>query len=81
MSFDRSTVSDATLSSGNFGLAAQDSTGNWTSAVAKNVGGTPAFVLGAWNAGYGLGTFGVDPNTNTAWAVVNHAGRFSVTTF
>ena len=41
----------------------------------------PAFVLGAWNASYGLGTFGVDPATNTAWAVVNHAGRFAVARF
>jgi len=78
MSFDRSAVSDATLVSGGFGLATQDSAGNWTNGVAQNVGGTPAFVLGAWNASYGLGTFGVDPATNTAWAVVNHAGRFAV---
>lgn len=81
MSFDRSAVSDATLVSGGFGLATLDSTGNWTSAVAQNVGGTPTFVLGAWNASYGLGTFGVDPATNTAWAVVNHAGQFAVARF
>ena len=81
MSFDRMLVSDATLVSGGFGLATQDSAGNWTSAVAQNVGGTPAFVLGAWNASYALGTFGVDPATNTAWAVVNHAGRFAVARF
>jgi hypothetical protein len=81
MSFDRSAVSDATLVSGGFGLATKDSTGNWTNAVAQNVGGTPAFVLGAWNASYGLGTFGVDPATNTAWAVVNHAGQFAIARF
>jgi hypothetical protein len=81
MSFDRSSVSDATLVSGGFGLATQDSAGNWTNAVAQDVGGTPAFVLGAWNASYRLGTFGVDPATNTAWAVVNHAGRFAVARF
>jgi len=81
MSFDRSAISDATLVSGGFGLATQDSAGNWTNAVANNVGGIPAFVLGAWNASYGLGTFGIDPATNTAWAVVNHAGRFAVARF
>ena len=81
MSFDAGQVSDATLAGGGFGLASQDSSGNWTSAVAQNVGGTPAFVLGAWNASYGLGTFGVDPATSTAWAVVNHAGRFAVARF
>ena len=26
-------------------------------------------------------TNGVDPTTNTAWAVVNHAGRFAVASF
>jgi hypothetical protein len=81
MSFDGSAVSDATLVSGGFGLATQDSAGNWTNAVAQNVGGTPSFMLGAWNASYKLGTFGVDPATNTAWAVVNHAGRFAVARF
>jgi hypothetical protein len=81
MSFDRSSISDATLVSGDFGLATQDSSGNWTNAVAQNVGGTSSFVLGAWNATYPLGTFGVDLATNTAWAVVNHAGRFAISRF
>jgi hypothetical protein len=81
MSFDRSAVSDATLVSGGFGLATKDGAGNWTNAVAQNVGGTPAFVLGAWNASYGLGTFGVDSATNTAWAVVNNAGQFAIARF
>jgi hypothetical protein len=74
-------VSDATLVSGGFGLATQDSSGNWTNAVAQNVGGTPNFVVGAWNASYTLGTYGVDLDTNTAWAVINHAGRFAVARF
>jgi hypothetical protein len=81
MSFDRNSVSDATLVSGDFGLATPDNAGNWTNAVAQNVGGTPNFVLGAWSASYPLGTFGVDPATNTAWAVVNHAGRFAIARF
>jgi len=84
MSFDPSSVSAATLASGGFGLATQqDGSGNWTNAVTRNVGGTPAFHLGAWSAsaGYGLGDYGVDTTTNTAWAVVNHAGRFAVARF
>ena len=81
MSFDRTSVSDATLVSGGFGLTTLDSAGNWTNAVAQNVGGTPAFVLGAWAASYPLGAYGIDPATNTAWAVVNHAGRFAVSRF
>jgi hypothetical protein len=78
MSFDRTSISNAALVSGFFGLATQDGSGNWVSAVSQNVGGTPTFVFGAWNAAYPLGTYGVDPTTNTAWAVVNHAGRFAV---
>ena len=84
MSFDPSSVSAATLVSGGFGLATQqDGSGNWTNAVTRNVGGTPAFHPVAWSAsaGYGLGDYGVDTTTNTAWAVVNHAGRFAVARF
>ena len=81
MSFERSSVTDATLVSGSFGLGAQDSAGNWTNAVAQNVGGTPNFVFGPWAASYPLGTYGVDLDTNTVWAVVNHAGRFAATRF
>jgi hypothetical protein len=82
MSFDPSSISPATLASGGFGLASQqDISGNWTNAVVQNVGGTPAFHLGAWSASYGLGDYGVDTTTNTAWAVVNHTGRFAVARF
>jgi hypothetical protein len=81
MSFDRMSISNAALVSGYFGLATQDSSGNWVSAVSQNAGGTPTFVFGAWNAAYPLGTYGIDPTTNTVWAVVNHAGRFAVAAF
>lgn len=81
MTFDPSFISDAKLASGSFGLAVGDAAGNWVRAVAQNLGGTPAFVVGPWSASYGLGTYGVDPMTNTAWAVVNHGGRFAVTSF
>ena len=81
MSFNRNSVTDATLVSGSFGLATQDSAGNWTNAVTQNVGGTPNFVFGPWNASYTLGTYGVDPDSNTVWAVVNHAGRFAAAQF
>ena len=74
-------ASDADLVSGNFGIGSQNASGNWVNAVAQNVGGTPNFVLGPWDASYPLGTYGVDPDTNTVWAVVNHAGRFAATRF
>jgi hypothetical protein len=28
-----------------------------------------------------LGTYGLDPNTNTAWAVINYNGDFAVAGF
>jgi len=66
------------LGNGGFGIAARDSNGNWVNAVDLNLGGTRQFVKGAWKAGYGLGTYGVDPKTKTAWAVLNFNGSFAV---
>ncbi len=59
-------------------LSTRDDRGNWVNAVERNYGGTPRFVLGPWVSGYGLGTFGYDPRTRTAWAVVNHEGEFAI---
>ena len=39
------------------------------------------FVVGPWKAEYGLGTYGVDPKTNTAWAVINYNSDFAVAGF
>ena len=60
------------------GLVTRDARGEWVVAVSRNVGGTPQFVQGAWEPRYDLGTFGVDPDANTAWAVLNRAGDFAV---
>lgn len=49
----------------------------WMNAVLGNLGGTPLAVLGAWNASYGLGTYGVDTDQNVVWAVVNHNSEFA----
>ncbi len=35
-------------------------------------------IMGAWNAGYGLGTYGIDVATNTMWGVLDHQGQFAV---
>jgi hypothetical protein len=58
-------------------LAARDGP-RWVDAVDKNLGGARQFVRGPWKPGYGLGTYGVDPDTHTAWAVINHGGDFAV---
>lgn len=66
------------LGKGGFGIATRDDRGNWVDAVDMNTGGTKKSVSGPWNAGYGLGTYGVDPETRTAWAVLNRTGDFAV---
>jgi hypothetical protein len=56
--------------------------GSWADpaapAVNKNVGGKKKYVRGPWNRAYALGTYGIDPATRTAWAVVNTTGDFAV---
>jgi hypothetical protein len=64
---------------GELRLASRDDRGNWINAVDMNQGGNKKFVAGAWKPGYGLGTYGIDPKTKTAWAVVNYNGDFAVT--
>lgn len=66
------------LGNGGFGIATRDADGNWINAVDANFGGKKSFVVGPWNPGYELGTYGVDPSTKTAWAVINFDGDFAV---
>ncbi len=62
-----------------FGIATQDAKGNWVNAVDKNTGASAkTFVKGAWNPAYKLGTYGVDPSSKTAWAVINYDAIFAV---
>jgi hypothetical protein len=66
------------LGNGGFGIAIKDTHGKWINAVDDNVGGTKMFVKGPWSPSYGLGTYGVDASTKTAWAVINCEGDFAV---
>jgi hypothetical protein len=66
------------IGEGCFGIGTLDSNGNWVNAVDMNFGGAKSFIMGPWDAGYGLGTYGIDPSTKTVWAVLNHAGDFVV---
>jgi hypothetical protein len=50
----------------------------WVNAVNENIGGEKKFVVGPYKAEYGLGTYGVDPATKTAWAVLNYNADFAV---
>jgi hypothetical protein len=78
MSYDAQGVNERTIQSGAFGLATKNKDGEWVNAVEKNSGGGSNFVVGAWTPGYPLGTYGVDPGTHTAWAVLDYNGDFAV---
>lgn len=66
---------------GTYGLATKDTSGKWVNAVDKNVGGTKQFVLGPWSSDYGLGAYGIDTDSGTAWAVINYNANFTDITF
>lgn len=70
-------LTDKSLGKGAFGLVSKTK-GKWVNAVDKNQGGAKKHVVGPWKKGYELGTYGFDPKTNTAWAVVNYNGQFAV---
>jgi hypothetical protein len=78
ISYDHDRFRSWNLGKGGFGIATRDADGNWVNAVGMNFGGTKKFVLGPWNPSYELGTYGVDPRTHTAWAVINYNGDFAV---
>ena len=50
-------------------------------AVNRNFGGTKTFVSGPWTSSATLGTYGIDPATGNAWAVVNYASDFAIAQF
>jgi len=52
--------------------------GEWVNSVDENFGGQKNFVVGPYSEAYGLGTYGVDPSTKTAWAVLNYNADFAV---
>jgi hypothetical protein len=69
----------SSLSFGNgYVICALDSNGNWSNAVNQNSGGTKNYVYGPWKSSYGLGTYGIDPTTKSAWAVLNYDGVFAI---
>ncbi len=70
------------FSKGGFGIATKDANGKWVNAVDVNIGSSSKnFVFGPWKADDGLGTYGIDLQTNTAWAVIDHNGDFAVGRF
>jgi len=78
MSYDHNRVRSMHLGKGGLGIATRNAEGNWVNAVNMNYGGIKKFVEGPWGPSYELGTYGVDPRTKTAWAVINYNGDFAV---
>lgn len=53
--------------------------GKWVNAVDENyVKGKKKFIIGKYKSKYGLGTYGIDPKTKTAWAVLDYNADFAV---
>ena len=75
MSYDPTRISLRALRAGLVGIKARNSANQWVDAVNLNSGGSKQFVYGPYN-GHGLGSYGVDPRTETVWAVLNHDGAF-----
>jgi hypothetical protein len=75
MSYDKTPTH---LGNGALGIASKDKDDNWVNAVDMNFGANKKFVHGPWKANYKLGTYGVDPASKTAWAVINYNGEFAV---
>ncbi len=78
ITYDPKKVRPSDLVSGRFVIISKDDEENWVSSVDLNTGGAATFIYGPWKATYGLGTYGVDPRTKTAWAVLNHEGDFAL---
>ncbi|MBK8477525.1 MAG: metallophosphoesterase [Opitutaceae bacterium] len=82
LTFAADQIAPAALAAGDVGIAGRDASGNWFNATTLNYGGNTEFVFGAWNSSYPLGTYGIDLSSAggpTAWAVLNYAGEFAVT--
>jgi hypothetical protein len=68
------------VSRGTIGIATYVA-GEWVNAVDQNFGGTRNFIPGPYVPGqHPLGSYGVDPETMTAWAVLNYNADFAVAT-
>ncbi len=52
--------------------------GKWINAVDENFGGKKKFIIGKYKPQYGLGAYGIDPQTKTAWAVLNYNADFAI---
>jgi hypothetical protein len=66
---------------GTVSIATKGETGEWINAVDLNYGGAKNFISGSYVPGSKLGSYGYDPISRTAWAVINYNGNFAVVDF
>jgi len=78
LSYDEATLISLFGSEANVELGWLNESGEWVKAVSGNTGGTEQFIEGAWDETYGLGSYGVDVDTNSVWAVINHNSSFAI---
>nr|WP_320010237.1 metallophosphoesterase [uncultured Desulfobulbus sp.] len=78
LSYNRRKFRPSHLVTGRVAIASRNEEKQWVNAVELNSGGTSQFVYGPWKESYGLGTYGIDPKTGTAWAVLNQESDFVV---
>ena len=78
LSYDTSLLRPSQLVTARVCLATKDEDGVWKNAIELNEGGMRKFVFGRWKPGYPLGTYGIDPSSRTAWAVLNRDGEYAV---
>ncbi|NLW30398.1 MAG: metallophosphoesterase [Fibrobacter sp.] len=63
---------------GPLSLVTKDSNGNWIKPSDINSEITQKFIIGKYKEEFGPGSYGIDPQTKTVWAVLNHGGEFAV---
>ena len=81
ISYDHHRLLSKQLKKGLLKLVTRDENDWWVNAVDRNFSGTKKFVLGPYKSGYELGTYGIDLNTRTVWAVINYDGDFAIAGF
>ncbi|HTP11863.1 MAG TPA: metallophosphoesterase [Anaerolineae bacterium] len=66
----------------NSGIMTRNANGVWINVAERSFGAVPQFISGPWQPTYTkVGTYGIDPATHTAWAVLNITGDFVVGTY
>lgn len=63
---------------GPLSLVTKDENGDWVGATSTNFSSEQKFVVGPHKSSYGIGTYGIDTEKKTVWAVLNHGGEFAV---